>query len=170
MSKPSGMQLASLGPFVLRARDCVAAMLTNGKFILQELPSVPMDELLRRRARMACACLLGARHDLIAGLFELDDRAASGASDAEIVQRVRRLVGWAREDVTPIAELARRLDRSGGHTDDLELASILLMESAGNIVIAFNAMQAAANDLLRDASAPGCDDTFKDLWLTGPAL
>jgi len=147
------MQLASLSPFILRAHDCVAAMLSNAKYILQELPTVPMDDLLRQRTRTACALLIGARHDLIKELFDLDDRAAEGASDPEIVERVRRIVDWAREDVTPIVELAGRVDRAAGSTGETVLAGILLLESAGNIAIAFNAMQDAANALMRDATS-----------------
>ena len=151
MSQPGVMQLASLGPFILRARDCVAAMLGNARYILQELPTVPMDDLSRQRTRAVCALLLGTRHDLIKELFDLDDRAAEGASDSEIVERVQRLVSCAREDVTPIIELAGRADLDADDTGRTALAGILLMESAGNIAIAFNAMQEAADELLRDA-------------------
>lgn len=153
MGQTEVMQLASLSPFILRARDCVAAMLSNARYILQELPTVPMDDLLGQRTRTACALLIGTRHDLIKELFDLDDRAAEGASDAEIVERVLRLVDWAREDVTPIVELAGRVDRVAGRTDETVLAGILLLESAGNIAIAFNAMQDAANALMRDAAS-----------------
>ena len=153
MSQPGVMQLARLGPFILRARDCVAAMLGNARYILQELPTVPMDDLLRQRTRTACALLIGARHDLIKELFELDDRAAEGAPDPEILTRVQRLVGWAREDVIPLVELAGRVDRNADRTDEVALASILLMESAGNIAMAFNAMQEAADALLHDVSS-----------------
>ena len=153
MGQSDVMQLASLGPFILRARDCVAAMLSNARYILQELPAVPMDDLLRQRTRTACALLIGARHDLIKELFDLDDRGAEGAADSEIVERVRRIVDWAREDVTPIVELAGRVDRAVGSTGEVALVGILLLESAGNIAIAFNAMQEAADELLRDLQA-----------------
>lgn len=126
-------------------------MIGNARYILAELPQVPMDDLLRQRTRAACALLIGVRHDLIKELFDLDDRAAEGASDSEIVQRVQRLVSWAREDVTPIVELARRLDRSSSQDNEMVLANILLIESAGNIVNAFNAIQKAADELLRGA-------------------
>ena len=70
MDQPDVMRLASLGPFILRARDCLAAMLSNARYILQELPTVPMDDLLRQRTRTACALLIGAGHDLIKELFD----------------------------------------------------------------------------------------------------
>jgi hypothetical protein len=148
------MQPASLGPFILQARDCVAAMLSNARYILQELPTVPMDDLLRQRTRNACALLIGARHDLIKELFDLDDRAAEGASGSEIVERVQRIVSWAREDVAPIVELATRIDQDAGHAGEASLTGILLLESAGNIANAFNAMQQAAHELLSDTTSP----------------
>lgn len=150
MSTRSGMVLAMLTPFVLATRECAMQMLSNGQYVLGELPNVKMSDELRERTRDVCNGLIGTKHDLITELFDLDDLVATEATDAQVGERVERIVQWAFEDLTKLHQVVTALDEASKR-DDLEFGSagLLVMESAGNILNAFHPMRAAADAVLR---------------------
>ena len=150
MSTRSGMVLAMLTPFVLATRECAMQMLSNGQYVLGELPNVKMSDGLRERTRDVCNGLIGTKHDLITELFDLDDLVATQATDAEVGERVERIMQWAFEDLRKLHEVVTALDEASKRNDvEFGLASMLVMESAGNILNAFHPTRAAADAVLR---------------------
>ncbi len=115
-------------------------MLSNALYVLDELPNVKMSDGLRKRTQDVCNGLIGTKHDLITELFDLDDLVATEATDAQVGERVERIVQWAFEDLRKLHEVVTALDEASKR-DDLEFgsASLLVMESAGNILQAYRA-------------------------------
>ena len=150
MSARNGMVLTMLGPFVLATRECALQMLSNATYVLGELSNVKLSDGLRERTRDVCTALIGTKHDLITELFDLDDLVATEASDAQVGERVERIVRWASEDVRKLHEVATALDKASS-LDDLQSvrASLLVMESAGNVLRAYQPMRTAADAVLR---------------------
>ena len=150
MSTRSGMVVAMLGPFVLATRKCAMQMLSNAMYVLDELPNVKMSDGLRKQTQDVCNGLIGTKHDLITELFDLDDLVATEASDAQVGERVERIVQWAFEDLTKLHQVVTALDEASKQNDlEFGSASLLVMESAGNILNAFHPMRAAADAVLR---------------------
>ena len=150
MSTRNGMVMAMLGPFVLATRECALQMLSNATYVLGEMPNVTMSDGLRERTRDACHALIGTKHDLITELFDLDDLVATEATDAQVGERVERIVRWACEDLRKLHEVATALDKASTMDDPGSvLASMLVMESAGNILRAYSPMRSASEAVLR---------------------
>jgi hypothetical protein len=150
MSTRSGMVVAMLGPFVLATRECAMQMMTNGQYVLGELPNVKMSDGLRKQTQDVCNGLIGTKHDLITELFDLDDLAATDATDAQVGERVERIMQWAFEDLRKLHEVVTALDEASKQNDlEFGSASLLVMESAGNILHAYQPMQTAADAVLR---------------------
>ena len=112
MSTRNGMVLTMLGPFVLATRECAMQMLSNAAYVLGELPNVTISDGLRERTRDVCNALIGTKHDLITELFDLDDLVATEASDAQVGERVERIVQWAFEDLRKLHEVVTALDEA----------------------------------------------------------
>mgnify|MGYP006371299273 CR=1 FL=1 len=150
MSTRSGMVLTMLTPFVLATRECAMQMMNNGLYVLDELPNVTMSDGLRKQTQDVCNGLIGTKHDLITELFDLDDLVATDATDAQVGERVERIVQWAFEDLTRLHHVVTALDEASKR-DDLQFgsASLLVMESAGNILKAYEPMRTAADAVLR---------------------
>ena len=84
---------------MLATRECAMQMLSNASYVLDELPNVKMSDGLRKHTRDVCNGLIGTKHDLITELYDLDDLVATEASDAQVGERVERIVQWAFEDL-----------------------------------------------------------------------
>jgi hypothetical protein len=154
MSKRDGMVLTMLDVFTLCARECAVQMMQNAIYVQKELPNVQMSDALRRQAGEICDQLIGTKHDLITELFDLDELLPTGASDATIGERVERMVRWARDDLLRLHELVVAIEDEGRRDPQAMIAGILVMESAGNVLNAFNRMQSAADGVLR--AVQGC--------------
>jgi hypothetical protein len=149
MSSRNGMVLTMLAPFVMATREFAMQMLANALYILGELPDVKMSDGLRARTREVCNSLISTKHDLITELFDLDDLAASDATDPQLGERVERIVRWAREDLLKLHELVTALDAASKQDTTIALASVLVTESATNILNFFDPMRRAAEGMLR---------------------
>jgi len=149
MSTRNGMVVAMLGPFVLATRECAVQMLSNGQYVLGELPNVTMSDGLRERTQDDCDALVGTKHDLITELFELDDLVATEATDEQVGARVERIVQWAHEDIAKLVDLVAALEVESRRDPAVELTHLLVMESAGNVLQAYQPMQTAADAVLR---------------------
>ena len=149
MSQRNAMVQTMMVPFVAATRECALQMMSNAAYVLEELPKVSMPEAMRERTREICNTLIGTKHDLVSGLFDLTEADTAPVTDAEIGARVERLVQWALEDLRVLHRLVVDLDAESQHDQGTQLASILVMESAGNVMKAFDAMYGAAEGLLR---------------------
>lgn len=154
MGKRDEMVLTMLDVFTLCARECAVQMMQNAAYMKQELPNVQLGDGLRKQAEEVCDRLASAKHDLISELFDLDELLATDASDAAIGERVERMVRWARDDLLAMHDLVVAIDDEATRDPQVITASILVMESAGNILNAFNPMQGAADGVLR--AVQGC--------------
>ena len=154
MRNRDGMVLTMLGVFMLCARECTVQMMQNAIYVQKELPDARMSDALRRQAGEICDQLIGTKHDLITELFDLDELLPTDALDATIGERVERMVRWARDDLLRLHELVVAIEDESRRDPQAMIAGILVMESAGNILNAFNRMQSAADGVLR--AVQGC--------------
>jgi hypothetical protein len=129
----------------------------NALYIQKELPNVVMSDELRQRIVDLCATLIGTKHDLITEIFELDERMQSGASNAEVLRRIDRMVRWAEEDALKMHEVVMDLG-AASEKDVMRVGAYLLVsESAVNILRPLNEMRQLAARLqtaLNEVSQP----------------
>jgi hypothetical protein len=143
MTEPAIRELLSA------AHRCAMVMLENATYIQGELPNVHLDGSLRARVNEACDSLIGTKHDIVSEVSELDELlAGDAASPATIATRVERIVRWLREDVTRMHELALALEVAKEGDPACTGAYVLVVESAANILQAFNQVAAAAADVV----------------------
>lgn len=145
----NGMVLTMLEPFVMSARECAVQMLQNGMYIQKELPNVKMSDTLRQQTAEVCGQLVGTKHDLINELYGLKDLVGTDAPDVQIAERVSRIVLWAREDLVKLHEVVSAVIAESERTPEAGLASLLLTESATNMLRAYTPMHSAAEAVLR---------------------
>ena len=138
-----------LDPFVMSARECAMQMLQNGTYMQKELSNVAMSEELRRQAEEVCGQLIGTKHDVMTELFDLKDLVGTDAPDEKVAERVMRIVQWALDDLRQLHAVVTALEEESRQDAGVTLASILVMESAGNILQAFGQMKSAAEGVLR---------------------
>jgi hypothetical protein len=148
------MNVSALEILVTEARNCAMAMLENAMYIRGELASVSMSDALRARTQEMCDSLVSTKHDVIHELFELDDLVASDPSASAIPRTVERIVAWLGEEVAPMHELVMALDSAREKDPAHGAAYVLVVESAANILVAFNRTKAAAAPLLVGGDHP----------------
>ena len=141
--------LTMLDPFVMSARECAMQMLQNGTYMQKELANVRMSDELRRQAEDVCGELIGTKHDVMTELFDLKDLVSTDAPDEKVAERVMRIVQWALDDLRQLHAAVTALEEESRQDAGVTLASILVMESAGNILQAFGQMKSAAEGVLR---------------------
>lgn len=154
IGKRDGMMLTMLEVFTLCVRECAVQMLQNAAYVKQELPNVQLSQTLRKQADEVCDRMIGTKHDLITELFDLDELLATDAPDTAVGERVERMVQWARDDLLALHGLVVAIDDEATRDPQAITANILVMESAGSILQAFNRMQRAADGVLR--AVRGC--------------
>jgi len=143
--------------FQEHTRECAVQMIDNALYIQKELPNVVMSDELRQRTVGLCSTLIGTKHDLITEIFELDERMQSGASNAEVLRRIDRMVTWAGEDALKMHEVVMELG-AASEKDVMKVGAYLLVsESAVNILKPLNQMRQLAAQLqtaLNEVSQP----------------
>lgn len=145
----NGMVTTMLTPFMLATRECAVQMMSNACYMLNELPNVNMPPELLERTRAVCNELIGTKHDLITEIFDLDELLASDASDEKVGERVQRIVRWAHDDLVKMHGLVTALDELSKRDAQYSLASLLVVESATNLLNAFHQMRTAADGVMR---------------------
>jgi hypothetical protein len=125
------------------ARRCAFAMLENATYIQRELPRVTLDADLRAQAVRVCEQLIGTKHDILSEVDELDAVLAHGGSPEEIAKYRERIVRWLGEDVADLHELVLAVHAAEKRDPAFGTASVLITESAANIVRAFSDVKAA---------------------------
>jgi hypothetical protein len=133
------------------ARDCALVMMENAGYIHGELARVEMDGELRERTVRLCEDLVGTEHDVISELFALDELLErAGGSAPPVVERIERIIGWLSEDVGMVHELVLGLRSSTDRDPEYALGYVLVMESAVNILDAYNRTVQAADSLRQE--------------------
>jgi hypothetical protein len=142
------MNQSALQALFTEARNCAMAMLDNAMYISGELANVSMSDDLRARTQKVCDSLISTKHDVIHELFELHELVESDPLACAIPGYVERIVAWLGEEVTPMHELVMALDSARNKDPAYGAAFVLVVESAANILVAFNRTKAAAATLL----------------------
>jgi len=127
-------------------RNCAMVMLENAAFIQTELPNVHMDADLVSQAEQLCDDLIGTKHDVIHDLFELDYELRSAdieQAKAYASATLDRLLRWMQEDNMKMHSLVVALDAASKREPKSGSAFMLVLESATNILNAFNRVKAA---------------------------
>lgn len=124
-------------------RECAMAMLDNAQFIEGELPRVTLTAELKKQVADVCESLVGTKHDLIHEIFEFDELRGSGASEAKLVKCLDGMVGMIAEVVGQLHRVVMALRKASAADTGLTMASVLVMESATNILHAYEAVREA---------------------------
>jgi len=133
------------------ARECAMQMFQNAIFIQGELPNLEMPDELRARTEHVCGELIGTKHDVISELFELDELLGTQDSETDVRSRVNRIITWMGLEIEMIHELVSALHSASKEDPDYAVAFTLVAESGANILQAFSATAAAANEFRAQA-------------------
>jgi len=136
-------------------RDCALIMLENASYIQRELPSVEMDEPLKSQTAEVCESMVGTKHDVISGLFEIDDLLKSKTDWAVVSSRIDRLIRWLWEDISKMHQVVMALRQDSQKNQNHTLSLILVQESAASIISAFNCAKAAVDALASEKNEKG---------------
>jgi hypothetical protein len=139
----------SASRFVEAAKSCAAVMLDNASFIRKELENVRMSKAYQAEAETICSSLIGAKHDVVTEVSELDDLVASNAENSAILGVSERIVRRFWEDINSLHKLVVSLQAESEKDHDSVSAYLLVSESAVNILNAFS-QTLAANEALRN--------------------
>ena len=129
--------------FVHAARECAMQMMRNASYIQSELPTLDLDEPTNTKIRVMCDSLISTKHDVMTELFELADETRTDAS--KLPEKVQRILQWLSEPIGGMHQLVIDFQASTETNPRLFMAFILMVESATNILNAFNAVSMAAD-------------------------
>jgi hypothetical protein len=135
-------------------RLCALAMLESGTYIERELPNVRLTDAARATASELCSRLIGAKHDIIHELSELDDLLNDGVTDERIASALDRIIRWLEDEILRIHELVTTLEAAAQNDPARQSAYLLVVESALNILAPFNRAKAGA-DSIKEPDATG---------------
>jgi flagellar biosynthesis/type III secretory pathway chaperone len=133
-------------------RDCAFIMLENASYVQRELPNVEMTDLLRSQTAEVCDAMVGTKHDIISELFEIDELLKSDAELAVISSRFNRSIRWLWEDLSKLDQLVMALRADSQKNKNHIGASILVEESAANILNVFNRAKAAVDAVVSESN------------------
>lgn len=127
------------------AHACAMAMLENASYVERELANVALPVELAQRTRTTCASLIGTKHDIVSELSELDDLLAVAPQDkAGHAERVERIVRWLADDIQELHALVMALRAASDADPAYGQGTLLVMESATNVLLAYNRVREAA--------------------------
>jgi hypothetical protein len=152
---------ADIEEFITAARACTHQLLENAAYVRQELPNVGLPDPLRRDVEKLCDTWLDAKHDALSSLHELAEAAdTNGADDSALVKRCRQIHGILGGVFEPTDHVVRQLRAAAFEDPRLGLATMLVMESARNIMITLPAFVEREE---RSAEESEDDDSTEDL-------
>lgn len=143
--------------FAYDAHACAMQMMENATYILKELPPLDMPDSLRKQIETLCAGLITTKHDLIHEIDELDEFLVSKTYQIEPwMDRIRR---WIIEQMASVDQCIQDVTEAVGRGTADSLVSMLLMESACNILNAAPAVLGIedANETDEGEEFPGPD-------------
>lgn len=127
--------------FATAARECAMQMMANATYIKNHLHEVTIPAETVPRIEAACESLVGAKHDIIHEVFEIEE---SDAVD-KTAERINRIIQWLFEPVEELHAIVQSLQFAAIQDDRHSTAALLVMESALNVINAFNAAGEAAD-------------------------
>lgn len=142
------MNANSVNDTMAAIHRCAMAMMENGAFIQEELPGLSMGDDFRASIKEVCASLIGTKHDVVHELFELQEEIEAGVGDAKVLSKFDRMFNWIQDDLSLVDELVQRIDAAADEDPALGIVRILVMESALNILNAFNEAKDAKEKML----------------------
>jgi 3-phosphoglycerate kinase len=131
-------------------RDCALTMLENVSYVQRELPNVEIADSLRSQTAEVCDAMVGTKHDIISELFEIYELLESDAELAVISSRLTRSIRWLWEDLSRLHQVVMALRADSQKNENHTSATILIEESAANILNAFNRAKAAVDAVVSD--------------------
>ena len=131
--------------FAHAARECAMQMMHNAAYIQRELPTIEAPPEIRTKIEAVCESFIGTKHDVITELFELDEQSQAGASLENLSEKMNRVERWLSEPIQEMHELITQLQVMVQTDSRYALMFFLLVESATNILNAFNAVRMAAD-------------------------
>lgn len=134
--------------FTTTARECAMQMMLNAAYIQRALPTIEVPEEIQAEIESLCETLIGTKHDIMTEVFELDESATNSAAGSDFPQ-VQRIMRWIAEARGDIDQVVRSLQAKASENPKLFLVSLLVTESATNILNACDAAENAADSLRR---------------------
>jgi hypothetical protein len=123
-----------VGSFQSAARSCAMTMLENATYIQAELDRVQMPEPMRTRTIAVCEALIRTKHDVIHEIFDIDELLLEQPDPALISGRMARVIQWMSDDVRALHQLVKDLESAAQDDAAVQLAYLLISESAVNIL------------------------------------
>lgn len=124
--------------FLAKAHAAAMAMLENASYVQGELDAVSLSDGHRARAEEVCLALLGAKHDVVHDLSEMDDLLAAGEAPKVLRARAERIADRLRGEASGLHALVLELQEARGSDVGKTLAYVLVSESAANILRAIH--------------------------------
>jgi hypothetical protein len=141
-------RLKSLQDALQGLSDCTLVMQENAMYVERELPNVRMSDENLARTRAVCQSLIAARGDVYRIYSELDGGTIATAADrAVLMETAYRAVSRIHQSLLELADLVPALDADVDKDVGSAAASILVVESAGNILRAYNQSKAACDEM-----------------------
>lgn len=141
-----------LMPLKVAASEFSHVMMSNAAYVNEELPGLDIPSDLCARIQSVCADLIGSKHDLVHELSELEE-IERDAEDSVVMERVDRIVRWCMEDIQEMHGLVEEVRSRARTYDQGALVSVLVTESATNILNAFTPVLNAFENLKDGADA-----------------
>lgn len=129
------------------ARHCAMVMFENACYIQNELDNVYLPDSPRKQTEAVVASLIGTKHDVLSELFELNEVFLAEEPISKIYERLQRVVRWFKEDIERMHHLVTVLDAFGRQDPRSQGAFVLIVESAANILNAFDRVLKAVDGL-----------------------
>ena len=142
-----------LPAFLNYARECAMQMMANATYIKDHLHEVALPADMVPKIEAACESLMATKHDILHEVVEIESLSEESDAAAIPSERVQRIMQWLFEPITELHEIIESLQLAAMRDHLHGPASLLLMESAFNVVNAFNAAGEAA-DALTKANLP----------------
>jgi hypothetical protein len=134
--------------FTTAARECAMQMMLNAAYIQRALPTIEVPEEIQAEIDSLCQTLIGTKHDIMTDVFEVNESTTTAAAGSDSPQ-VDRIINWLAEARGDIDGVVRSLQAKAHENPKLFLVSLLVTESATNILNACNAAENAADSLRR---------------------
>ncbi len=109
-------------------------MMENSSYILKQLPSLQMPDVLRRQLETLCSDLIGTKHDLVHEIHEVDELTMTSPGASAIRNGVERMCQWIDEANMQFKDGVETVHEAVITGEVEGLLSLLLTESGINIL------------------------------------
>jgi hypothetical protein len=128
------------------AHACGMTLRDNAAYIQEELPNVSLTP--ERRVEIEAFCLNAAKHDMLGEIFHIEELLASPSPDSALIcSRIEVVISWLWADISRMHVLVESLQADCEVDPVYGLGSLLVTESATNVLDAFNQLKTAFDAL-----------------------